>query len=460
MEKESSTNNQPKKKEITYIGEGCVYLETSGAFVEKVNYSANSSTRFYGRPNDYSLSDDYSMSQRRTRWHNEVEPWGIRNWLPQEILRVVSDHAFLPGLLNVKTILAIGQGIQMYERRQTDDGVINIPVLDDEIEDWLEQINIKKFLWESAPDVSHWAGNFSQIITNRRGNEVRNLVRIDVTNCRIDQAMEHCFAYETWEDILIHKNYEKLPLHQYKNRRQRNFVVQAKNTYPGSSYYPVNPAWGAKNWIQIANQIAIFKLASIRNGFSIKYHVKIPVDYFEITYPEGMTFEKDGKLVENIHTYRQKKELELYANLNKYLSGAKNANKLVTSRTWIDPATGEKVTGLEIDAIEDKFKYDAFLDDLTASDTRIISSQNFFPSIAGIKTINKLGGGGSETRNDYNIASQVLTTQPQDMILEPIGIAKNITFPEKKKIHIGFKALELATTDLVKSGFVTDKLNN
>lgn len=452
MATELSIKQEEPELKIIDIGEGCVYLESSGAIVEKRGYTSG-----VYEDDEYSLSDDYFVGQRRHRWHNEIEPWGIHNWKPQEILATVSNHAYLPGLLNVKTILAIAQGLQTYEKRQEGDEVVNIPILDQELEDWFEELEVNEFAWQTAVDVSHWAGGFTQVITNKRGNEVRDLVRLDVTNCRVDQVLRHTFAYETWQDILNHSHYTKLPLYK-KGEKQKNFAVQSKNTYPGSQCYPVNPAWGAINWIKFANEIPIFKLASIRNGFTIKYHIRIPVDYFLITYPEGKTFDKDGKLVENIHAFRKEKELELYTNLNKYLSGARNANKIVTSRTWIDPVTQKPINGLEIEAIEDNYKYDAFIEDLEASDTRILSSQNLFPSIAGIKTINKLGGGGSETRNDFNIASQVLTTQPQELILKPLKIAKKITFPNKKNIHLGFKALELATTDLVKSGFVTDKL--
>jgi hypothetical protein len=154
---------------------------------------------------------------------------------------------------------------------------------------------------------------------------------------------------------------------------------------------------------------------------------------------------------------RQGKERELKQQMNDFLAGAENAGKAFYSKFAIGP-DGKPMAGWKITPIEDKTKYDAYLEDFNTSNQAITSAHNINPSLASINTEGNLSS-GSEMRNAFNIFNEISLNSEKKLILEPLLWAKNYNFPDKKGVKIGFKTVELTTTDLVKSGMVQQSNN-
>lgn len=445
MASELDTNKEAK---VIHLNEAYTYLSKSNTLVQKIMASTPTKSSLPATAPDY--SQELTTQSRRLYEFAGVKYWGSGNFYPQHISKLVSNHAYLPSLLQAKKNIALGK-YKLYRFTETvvDGEDTEVPFQNTALNDWLNQIDYKKYLRETSIDAVWWYNVFVQAIRNNQGDIVK-LVRTDATNCRYTEDGLSVRVYETWDDIISNSNYEEIPIYN-PAKKQKTFMLVDREVYPGSVVYGVNPAWSAKDWIEFANKIPRYKLSVIGKGMLIKYHVKIPRDYFEKMYPDGCV-DAEGKPIENIQKYRVEKEQTFYTNLSECLSGEENANKLIVSKYYFDPVTQKQVDGFIIEAIEDPTKYDAFLEDLDATDTRILSSQNMPPSVAAIKTINKLGGGGSETKYDYNIASEVHAQSTRAMILAPLEKAMRIQFPQFKNVNLGLRGITLVSTDEKRTG--------
>jgi hypothetical protein len=436
------------KHDIVYINEAYTYFCSANTLVQKVMASTPTKGALPATAPNY--SQELTTQSRRYYEFSGVKYWGTGNYYPQNIANLVSNHAYLPSLLRAKKNIALGKyKLYRFTEAVVEGEDVEIPFQNTALNDWLNLINYKKYLREVAVDAVWWCNVFVEAIRNNRGDIVQ-LNRIDATVCRYTADGLAVRVYETWDDIISNSHYEEIPLYD-ASKKQKKFILVDKEVYPGSPTYGVNPAYSAKDWIEFANKIPRYKLSVIGKGMLIKYHVKIPNDYFSKMYPDG-SVDVEGKPIENIAKYRAEKEQAFYTNLSAYLSGEENANKLIVSKYYFDPATQKQVDGFVIEAIEDPTKYDAFLEDLDATDTRILSSQNMPPSVAAIKTINKLGGGGSETLNDYNIASEVHAQDTRALILAPLEQAMRIQFSQFQNVNLGLRGITLVSKDQHKSG--------
>lgn len=441
------------KQEIVYINEAYTYLSRANTLVQKM--MANTPTKSALPATAPNYSQELTTQSRRFHEFSGVKYWGTGNCYPQNIATLVSNHAYLPSLLQAKKNIALGK-YKLYRFTETvvDGEDTEVPFQNIALNDWLNLIDYKAYLRETAIDAVWWSNVFVQTIRNNRGDIIQ-LKRIDATNCRYTADCLAVRVYETWDDIISNSNFEEIPLYD-PAVKQKTFMLTDREVYPGSVVYGVNPAWSAKDWIEFANKIPRFKLSMIGRGMLVKYLVKIPRDYFEKMYPDGAV-DAEGKPIENIAKYRAEKEIQFNEALSKHLTGEENANKLILTKYYFDPITQKQVDGLTIEAIPDPTNYAAFLEDLDATDTRILSSQNMPPSVAAIKTINKLGGGGSETKYDYNIASEVHAQDTRAMILAPLEEAMRIQFPQFKNVNLGLRGITLVSTDEKKSGIAEPK---
>lgn len=439
MEKELSKNGLIKIAEGTYFG------RDSGILLEAIDKTKN-----YNYPYEQDrlrVSDDVFNYQKNLAF--KYAPWGISNDFPQEVMEAVIENSITPGIINLKSTLNIAKGIYAYTEIIEGNKKIKIPIIDLDLEQWLEEIEITKYLRSASMDCEYFRNIFTDFIFSRDMKRINGISRIDATNCRTAEDGKSIFVYDTWNEVYTNTPKYQIPLFD-KNRTQTKFATHEKNFFPGAGKYGVASWIGSLNWIKMANEVAKFKLSSIKNGFSIKYHIKYPRDYFDMAYPDNKINPETG--LNYTFKDRKEKESELITQMNQYLSGSRNAGKTFFSKFGIG-RDGKSLPGWEIDVLEDNVKYDAYLDDVNTSTGQIVSAQNVHPSIANILIEGKLSS-GSDLRNAFNIYVQMMTQEPREMMLNNINLAKRLTFPNKRNIKLGFEDVELATMDITKSGVI------
>ena len=104
----------------------------------------------------------------------------------------------------------------------------------------------------------------------------------------------------------------------------------------------------AVGYMEISNSIPKFKKALFKNQVSLKYHVQIPLEYWEWKYPNWPTMK----------TEEQEQILDdFYNELNDCLTGADNAQKMIMTFYRSKTNGAEREMGqFKIDVIDDKMK--------------------------------------------------------------------------------------------------------
>lgn len=426
----------------------------SGIVVTK---SANVGQYWWGSPRSPHLrnDDDVFMQTPALQSSKELAYWGFDNYFPQNIIGVSLNNSITPGLLNFKAN-TLQKGLYLYEEQIVGGKREKVELIDTELEDWLEEVDIEKYILGASQDAVYLMNVFAELIFSRGGGKVVGFARLDASNCRVSTDYKTAFVYSNWDKIGFGYNSDwAFPLVQKAGKVSPAMVYHSKNNFPGAMHYGVAPWIGSLNWLKMANEIPIYKWASIKNGFSIKYHIEMPANYFTELYPNSHINPATGKNYNELD--RQGKERELKRQMNDFLAGAENAGKAFYSKFAIGP-DGKPMAGWKITPIEDKTKYNAYLEDFNTSNQAITSAHNINPSLASVNTEGKLSS-GSEMRNAFNIFNEISLNSEKKLILEPLLWAKNYNFPDKKRVKIGFKTVELTTTEAVKSGMVEQSNN-
>jgi hypothetical protein len=117
----------------------------------------------------------------------------------------------------------------------------------------------------------------------------------------------------------------------------------------------------------------MIKKAIFKNQATLKYHVKIPSDYFAKNCQNwnGLNDAEKEKLKDGIEE-----------RLEKYLADVENSGKSVTTYTYKDALGNE--TGIEITAIDNKLKDGAYLPDATAGNAETLFALGINPGIIGV----------------------------------------------------------------------------
>lgn len=216
--------------------------------------------------------------------------------------------------------------------------------------------------------------------------------------------------------------------------------------------YNPDPAWhGISRWLHIASKIPRWILANIDNSMNLKYHIKIPFDYFLKRSPEEAYPTKE----ERAQAIKKDQE-QVFLQMDDYLAGEKNVHKAFYSMVTV-LEDGKPAPGWEIIPIENKIEHEAWLRAYGTAAMAMISGIGLSPSIAGTILPNGLGSGsGSDLREQFNYYIQVMTCIPRMNTLEPFEFIKQKNgWPED--LCMGYKDVILQSTDQNKSGYAQTK---
>lgn len=361
--------------------------------------------------------------------------WGATNNLPQELIDALSKSTVAASALQFKIKSIYGKGVVPVRVSMDDNGKETITRVDDPaILEFFKKNDIRKFLREMITDYV-WFGNvFPEVILNKRGNRIVRIYSNEAAYCRwgkIDQSsgrIEKCYVSANWPtprkeevvEVAVADPYD--PIASIQNGSAYKYILPVSCPSPGKSYYQ-NASWhGAytNGWIDVANEIPRFKKALFKNQLSIKYHIKIPYEYWERKFKE-----KGDKLSPEEQKAIINTEL---AALNDFLRGSDNAAKSFISHFGTDPVTKKELAGWSIEAIDDKMKEGKWLPDSAAANSEILFAMQVDPSLFGVGmpggAYSGSAGSGSDKRESFLIQTALLQTD-RDTILEPLHIVRD-----------------------------------
>lgn len=384
----------------------------------------------------------------------KVSKWGTKNLFPND-LKALYKNNIVPGLMDFKVDMIVGKGLYVYREIVDEKGNIKEePIIDTEIQDWLDAWNVDDYLLEQTTDVVWVEGIFTQYILNKARKGIAKLQHVNAEECRLtihEKNVSKNIIVANWgaskKSEISYIPYAKLnDLSAEEILKQNISMSYLKKPSFGFRYYNYPLYIGAlEAWIPLANEIPRFHLSVMQNSLNIKYHIQIPIESLDAV--RKLKGYDETKLDEWLKTKLDE--------IDNVLSGATNAGKSFYSFTRSD-MSGKELGGWQIKPIENNIKEmsEAFIKLIQESNSMLTAAFGVDPSIANIQTPGKLSS-GSDKLYGYNIHINTRTYSPRRIVLQPLNTALKINWPNKYKEHIrfGLRSIVLNKQEETKTGF-------
>jgi hypothetical protein len=185
-------------------------------------------------------------------------------------------------------------------------------------------------------------------------------------------------------------------------------------------YYDI-PVWqGSRDWIELANLIPQFHLYNLENGFTPRWHVIIPQDYFKGITPKGLTAEQ----MKDADTKEEAARQDFLNKLNKYLAGLPGVGRALVTDEYFDPLAKEFI-GIKIKPLEVDLKDEAMLKLYEKSNQAVIAAQGIHPTLAAIES-GQTRAGGSEILRALQLYLITKTKQPRSAVLQFVNFLHRV----------------------------------
>lgn len=425
--------------ELAIIGGGQVVVHFEGTKREKVAYGT------------YKTEDGYRRS---------IVFWGDYNNHPDYRELLIENNNIVPQLIATKRDIILGGGLMAYQERIEDGKIIKDEVMmPTEFSDWLEEYVYEPDFLEVQTNNLLKHGNFFTEFIRNGEDEIAAMKAHECRYARAEKQDEkgrinNYYLYSRWgktrnlQRLMEKQEIRRIPAYD-KSKNQPKFMTQHADRLLGGPYYYA-PHWeGSLIWIQLSNLIPQFHLANIENGYSIRYLIKVPQDYYFKSLSEAKR--KDEKnLTQNLLEAKE----NFKRRLNKFLSGADNAGRGLIVTKHLYNHLQKESPEIEIIPLKVDLKDEALLKLFESSNTANTSAHGTPPALAGIATGAKMTS-GSEIRNLYNFYQLAATKSARKQLIKPLHL--KLRSMGNRDIKLGFKNIMLETTDKNPNGVTQPK---
>lgn len=406
-----------------------------------------------------SLADDCDRGQVKSltppggKEQIEIMTWGKDNNLPQLREQLVTENNIVPALMERKQNILIGNGLFAYKKRYEKDQAGKLREISEQVEmpaqtsDWLEQSNFVDVLEMAAGELVKHSLFLPEYIRNKGGK----IHSVETKECKYMRSgkkdangkVSRWYWSGHWganqRNVKEEKKTVPLDVYTGEEKRQEKFITVHGDFLFSDGYHPIPTYWGSREWIEMANDIPAFHKANFKNGYNLRWHVKIPADYF-LDYQAWQAAQGNDEEVAKVLKTAQEKEKAFMDDINKFLAGLANAGRTVFTKLEYDELT-KNWRGIEIEPLEYDMKDEALLKLFDKSNTANISAQGIHPTLANIETQGKLSS-GTEIRNAFLMWLIINTPKPRRYMLAPLNLVKKVNgWPAD--IHYGIQDYEL-----------------
>lgn len=392
-----------------------------------------------------------------------VVPWGPDNNLPIKIRNLLERNNLGPGILDRKTGLLYGQGPMLYRVEVEDNEKIQKWMVDDEIQEWLDSWDYKRFIRNSFMEYNHLKGVFVKYVAGRGVRLGRpwisRLECMPSADCRLVwpsddvRNLDHVKFVLTGDfEGLSQRQYVQYPVFDKWDPTAHEMSVKYHSMRSfGRNLYAISSFFGSVPWMQDANSLPEIISYLNNNMIAASYIVHVPSEYWN--QKQDMLKDKYPEYTDK-QIYSKMEELkdELAREIASVMAGKNNAGKFFMTVDFIEPGTGTPQSW-KIEPIE--MNIDKYIDALTKisriADSSTTSGFGLNPSLANI-IIDGKGDSGSQMLYALKLFYGADTQIPEDICMEAINDAIRINFPQKKGIFLGIYRKIVNKEDNVTSG--------
>jgi hypothetical protein len=360
----------------------------------------------------------------------KYSPWGTDNMQPKRLLDDIKACGVLNGGIHAKIRLGIGRGVEpMLLKMRTGDGKEELePVMDAEIEEWMEENDLQTSAYGWFLDLTGLGQDIARLKYNKGGTKIGLCRRHDVSEMRyqvkntkgqlskvylsgsfntggvpVSRSSSVEASASTADLITLDLLPQYGPVAYLKNfkeaqLRSKEFAMVTRLPDWARHYYS-DPLWyAARDWVSIAKGVPKMKAAMFENNMRLKYKVIIHEDYW-FDYVDGWeSMDEKGQ---------EAQRNKLYDAIDNYLVGAENAYKSIFIDGKGDVQEGKMFGMIDIVSIDDNTKQGELLPDSAAANIEILFALMMNPALMGASSFGKGYGGGAGSGSDIREATMV-----------------------------------------------------
>lgn len=381
--------------------------------------------------------------------------WGDDNMFPETVIREIRRNEVLAAAIYWKAQAIISGGLVYGKVVIDENGNERLQrVIDPQVENWLKQTSIKRYLKEAAHEFYRFWNVFTEVIVSKDRSIITGIYCHESSHCRLQSqddngVIQNLYVSANWQygDTEGSRDTLTIPLldpytdltKQLRNGKRYKYALWQSGTDSGEIYYQFAP-WHSllkSHWLEVANEIATYKLSLLKNQIQPKYLVYVADEFWKVKF-EGWDALEDE--VQN------KLRKQVRDDIDEKLAGTKNAGKVMQLTKSYNKHNGTDYRLIDIVPLDDKIKSGDWVEESQESVSHILFSQGLDGTLIG-NTPGRTSFSGSDKRESFNIF--ITNSKPeQDIILEPLELVRDYNGwnPEYK---FWFKNYYLQTLDAV-----------
>lgn len=379
----------------------------------------------------------------------KIKAWGRNNRQPQDREDLVKGNNIVGELIKTKRDIILGSSLQpyrlVYENGKKRMEFVEMPP---EAQEFFQRVDIEKYLLAAANNLVKHSNVFTEFIRAKNG-QIYSIKCLEARHLRAGEQnnqgqIENYFWCGSWGYSRKESKswpITRIPAYLGEEEQQAKFILHTGDDLLTDEYYYIPSWWGSRDWIELANAIPVFHKANLGHGYSIRYHVEVPKDYFS----NNTTGQQSMENREQAKQARDAARKEFVDNLNKFLQGMENAGRTVITEYEINRAAGKEFSGIKIKPLDVNLQDEALLKLFDRSNQANISGQGIHPTLAAIESQGKLSS-GSELRNALIVYTAIKTPNPRKILLKALDLVHQVNgWPAD--IKWTFSNIEVTTLD-------------
>lgn len=378
-----------------------------------------------------------------------IVPDGPDNLFPYHWKRLIENDSIMPGMLRqrIDLLLAGNTGIFVQVKDEATKKIINDPVIDNAITDWMQSWDFDDYLVEIATDFIYVERASTTVIPNNYGKlpgfadlaKIAKLRRDPIEDVRMGYRQDNMvtdFFVSDWRDLRT--DAVKMPAYNKELPFANPSIFYTKMPSFCSKHYGRPSTIGVANYLNLKLLILNNTEDMIINA-PFRYHIESPLEYWRTIKEINHWDDKQLESFEN----------QLLSEMDAFLKAndGRNAMKRFHSKYAISEQGRERldwrITPIEDDSskrIEGNFK--AFENINEA----IIASSSLDPALSNIQITGKLSS-GLDKLIAFNVHQLVNTPQPRRKILAAVNEAIRLNFWKGDyRPFVAFNEIQLSTT--------------
>jgi hypothetical protein len=386
----------------------------------------------------------------------EFSNWGSGNNFPDLADEYIDQSTVLRTGMKYKYLLTMGQGIFPVRVVGYDDnGNEKLEVVEEKkIIRFVGGRMVRSFMEKSLRDFIKYGINYPQFIPAHDFSKIVGLSAFNAKYSRLSEIKKGVIENLVYSgkfpdspssnEVEIYKvlsDYDpEGDLLRKLVKKEKNIAYVNRDNFSGKEIYSMPDWWTAKNagWLDVIQKVPNFLINAYDNAMYIKWHIKIPYQYWDKKFPEG-----DYKTKE----LRQQAIQDYMDAFETALTSTDNAHKAVF--TMYETIAGKVEEQWEITPLDTKTNFDKDLATSAAGNSEILFSLMVNPSVMGAGMpggpYSGNAGSGSDIREAF-LVNVALSWLDRQKLLDPIEFMMR-TNGMPDDVELRFKNTVLTTLD-------------